>query len=468
MQGTLNDRIDYDTSVRYYRFGIDETGYNYINETTAINEIDAGRYDIANPLSQNEIHLKAVEDMRHTNSRDLQQVILGVRSVFRGNSFSVGDFASKWYGGVEHTTERYRDIFDREREQNNVIGSYLYSAPGVTRRRNSAFGNLGIAVMDTWDFEVAGRVDDYNDVSSTTSLNVGTRYQSSENFSIRASMSKGREPPNFYEMHGKGLYYPYIIDSKSCPTGTEGQVACRGRQIRTESRGSPNLEPDRSKNFSYGISASFGSFNLDANIFNLEIENAPITSAQEIVNLDAEGKLPMGSEVQRGRGDTITGLVVTPLNLAEEQFSGIELRSGYKWKTDNASFAVDLQWTGIRKNRERLKGGEWEDHNIPKERTSLTLRSNFGQFKGNWTIRNISAYANVQGSARYGSWTGHDLIGEMQNPFGYENLTISAGILNATNEDPPTDTTASVASGVNTSLYPVSGRSIFLNAKLLF
>ena len=51
-----------------------------------------------------------------------------------------------------------------------------------------------------------------------------------------------------------------------------------------------------------------------------------------------------------------------------------------------------------------------------------------------WNLQAVSGYWNDDRSKRYRPWVGHDVVFTWGNPFGFNSLELTGGILNIGNE----------------------------------
>ena len=122
------------------------------------------------------------------------------RIAFDGRSPEVAGRIFAWAAGAELAHEKrkrepvYRDAAGNEVDQANVIGSFDFAFSG-DRTRLSKFVELSVPLHERWDVSLAGRHDDHDDVDSTVSHQVATRFRLNEQLTLRGSWSKTAKPP---------------------------------------------------------------------------------------------------------------------------------------------------------------------------------------------------------------------------------------------------------------------------------
>lgn len=192
----------------------------------------------------------------------------------------------------------------------------------------------------------------------------------------------------------------------------------------------------------------------------------------------------------------VQDVVTTNLNLGGLKQSGIDFQVDYGLPLD--AFGADEKWGGLSFNllftylleveQQDTEADPW----IAREGTiSQTVASAFPEFKGRfgigwdvsdfnfrWTIRYIDGMDVVNNDAilspstgvepKVDSYTYFDLSARWD---ATDNLSVTAGIINLTNEDPPIYTTsaqAGIQSNTDPSTYDVLGTRYFVNATVKF
>ena len=458
IRGQLDNLVAYDIEINRFTNTGDVTGHNYIRKSTAIEKIADQTYVIYDPQLTDP---NVLQEISYQTARNITLRRSEVRAVFNGNGFILNGFESKWAGGVELMRETYIDDYDEARDEGDVIGSSLNSTAG-NRKRRSGFGELNIPLTESWNFDVAGRYDRYDDVGELTSGKIGILFRASDSVALRTSASKGESRPNYYNLYGRSISHPFVKDTSSCRPNPDA----RSRQVESEYIGNPNLEPESVARYGIGVSASFDRFVIDGDYFEIDIEDGLANSAQTVIELEGCNRLQAGAEVQRN-GDTITGLTVPTLNLVTKKYRGAQLRARYNWELASTKFDLDWHWTHLAERKSTIADSVIPD-NFPKDRMNLTLRGIFDSFSTTWKIRTVSGFSNNARTARYDKFIGHDVSVQWNNAFNINNLQLTAGVLNATDVEPPTDPTNSLNLGVRTYLHPYSGRRIFLATRLSF
>lgn len=465
-RGRFADSINYNTYVRYYRHDTVEIGDTFVSETLAQQAIEGGRYDIENPFSTNPGHLAAIRNTGLELTRDQVTDHKTARVSFDGPAFALAGGDVKWAVGAAFAHEErrniydYRDVENRSYEASDVLGSSGNSFSGE-RRRWSVFTEVSLPVRNDWDLVLAGRLDEHNDVGTAFSHQITSQYRVHKALTIRGSWNRASRAPGLSTLHQlETISHPYVCDRT---TLTGNLRDCPRYQVESTSGGNPNLKPDDAESFSLGTVMSLGPFSLSADWFRIALSDLPAQlSAQSIIDLETEGRLPSGTTVIRD-GDFID-LIENPLvNNGKSDVAGFNVQGNMDWKTDWADVVFAAYWSHITENEFRV-AGEVQPGDYPRNRVHALLRASRSNVTANWSVIAVSGYSNVLGTARYKVWMGHNLTIQWRDALGVKEMDLAGGILNIGNRGPSTATQQEV----DLTQDSARGRTLFLTAKISF
>ncbi len=465
-RGRFIDRINYNTYVRYYRHDTLVIGNTFVSETLAQQAIEAGNYDIENPFSTDPAHLAAIRNTGLTQTRERVTDHKTARIVFDGPAFALDGGDAKWAVGAAFAHEErrntydYRDVENRSYEASDVLGSSGNSFSGE-RRRWSAFTEVALPVRNDWDLVLAGRLDEHDDVGTAFSHQITSRYRVHKALALRGSWNRASRAPGLNALHQRhASTYPYICDKK---TFTGNLQDCPRYEVERTFGGNPNLKPDDAESFSLGAVMSLGPISLSADWFKIALSDMPARlSAQSIIDLEAEGRLPSGVTVTRD-GDFID-LIESPLvNSGESDVAGFNVQGTMDWKTDWVDVGFSAYWSHITEDEFRV-AGEVQPGDYPRNRVHALLRANRGNVTANWSVMAVSGYSNVLETGRYKAWMGHNVTIQWRHALGVKSMDLTGGILNVGNQGPSTATQQEV----DLTQESARGRTFFLTAKISF
>lgn len=465
VRGEIGDSgLGYDFSVGLSRIDRTTLGGPFIDEDKIKRFIQDGKYDLENPKSTDADHLAAI---RESTVMDIQKFTYDLKVA---NASMNGEFGSLpggpiiWRGGVEYsafelglgrTFQNLAGEITAKKPLGTGAGSY-----GGKRKTGSIFAEGTIPAFDSLDVVLAARQDRHNDVGQARSFRAESRFEVNESITLRAAWGDSALPPSLRLLTSSPIdSYPYICDTRNF----SGNGACRRFQVRRVSRGNSALKPYREKSLSFGTDFKIGPVVTSLEWFRIRRANQPTTpSAQQIMDLEATNNLPEGVTVDRSGDIVIYGSVA---NIGESEFKGVRGQIGGEWLTDIGV----LGWTTrfIRTNDVDVKvAGAAQPGHRARNRLHNTLRLTRGNVTVNLESFYRSKFSDQRDAGTYPAWIGHDITLAWKNPFGADDVTLLAGVLNATNKGPSVN--SSDPSDAVAQIDAVRGRSFFVGVTQRF
>lgn len=347
------------------------------------------------------------------------------------------------------------------------------------RTVSALYTEFAIPVLRNLEVTLAGRYDRYSDFGNTVNPKIGLRYQPTQQLLLRGSFNTGFRAPTLYE-----IYQPPSLtftsdnydDPLLCPGGTavggaSAGVVC-GQQTLQRLSGpvgaglaADALDPEESKTFTVGFvfepirSLSFGIDYWDikvkdqiAPIPEQAIFGDPAKYASAFVRCSQLSPTATAGVIDRTDVDVclnfpafdpIAFIDSTTRNLGELRTSGIDV--SVNWRSDATAYGrwnIGLDGTYIRKYKyQREQGGEFFDaagdysDNAPVFRWQHVFTVNWGA--GPWSAvvanRYKSGYTDQGGASGVSNYSTYDTT----LTWAGRNLTLTGGILNVTDKDPP-------------------------------
>ena len=178
-------------------------------------------------------------------------------------------------------------------------GSGAQALPGLSaisagkhgRTISAAYADLSTKLSRQWEAELAARHERYSDAGNTSNAKLSARFQASERYALRGTLSTGFRAPSLAQE-----YYTSLAVS---PTTAGGQLAVNS--VAARSLGASALKPEKSRSVNLGLVAQpWDRFNLTVDAYRIEIRDRIIqggsyTGATAINALTAAGiSLPTG------------------------------------------------------------------------------------------------------------------------------------------------------------------------------
>lgn len=412
--------------------------------------------------------------------------------------------------GVEYRTEKSAFVATDITAELSSLGIDSESDTSGKRKMAAAYAELNIPVTKELELTGALRFDKYSGTGNTVNPKIGIRYQPTRQLLIRGSANTGFRAPTLYELN-QPQSLTFTSDSYNdpllCPGGTavpgasagvvcDQQVLQRNVGPVPNGLGADSLEPEKAKNFSVGLvfdPAQNLSFSVDywqVNIRNL-ISGLP---EQEIFGSASKypgrfvrcGQLPTtGTGIIRSDIDTCLNYptfdpiayIDTPTeNLGELKTRGLDLSANWRsGATSMGTFGLSIDGTYVMSYKyQRERGGTFINavgrysDNAPVFRWQHVAVASWSM--GDWSAllaqRFKTGYQDQDGVNDVASYALHDVSVTWT---GIKNLTLTAGINNLFDRDPPlSGQVTTFQRGYDPRFTDPLGRSFMLRAAYKF
>jgi iron complex outermembrane receptor protein len=388
---------------------------------------------------------------------------------------------------------------------------------------DEAYGEIMVPVLASLTLDGALRWSDYSTFGNATTGKLGFKWQPIEDLVIRGTYSEGFRAPNLGELYGLTQFGATLVDpcgstGSPGPAAPEFAAGCAAQgapptfeqantQITTFTGGNPNLEPEESDSYTFGVvyspswaeDQSWSSrMDFEASYYHHEIDGA--IQARDLQALLEQCLREGGvgtTNCEPFTRDPAAGFNLDPPsnfldNLGQIETDGIDLKFNWhspdwNWGRLRASlqstYIMDYEAVDIDGNvSQRQVGIEVDDSAIPEWQTNLSLGWAKGDWDVNWTSRYISAVkeacSNVpvpnapgcMGGVEFndlGSTTFHDMQVGWNNAFAMEKLRLNLGANNIFGKEPPVCLTCSL-NGYDAGTYDLPGAFWYFSAEYRF
>ncbi len=413
--------------------------------------------------------------------------------------------------GIEYRTEKSSFEALPITAQLGSLGIDSESDTSGRRKAAAAFAELSIPVLKELELSLAARFDKYSGTGNTFNPKVGLRYQPSKEFLVRGSYNSGFRAPTLYE-----IYQPQSLSFTSdnyddpllCPGGTavagasEGVVCGQQVLIRTvgvASNGQPisALKPEKAQNLTLGlVFEPTSQVSVGVDFWQIKIKNLISGLPEQEVfgnSVKNAGKFIRCSQLPAGPGpgldrqdadvclnfpsfDPIAFIDTPTENLGELKTNGIDLSASWRsGATEYGNFGVSIDGTYILSHKyQRENGGVFisavgrYSDNAPVFRWQHVLT-------GSWSS---GPWAATLGQRLKSGYTDQDGVNQVERYYlfdtsvswtGMKNLTVTAGINNIFDSNPPlTGQNSTFQRGYDPRFTDPLGRSFLLRAAYKF
>ena len=325
----------------------------------------------------------------------------------------------------------------------------------VSRDIKAVYAEAAIPILSSLEATVAVRHDSYSDFGGTTNPKVSLKFTPLKDVLFRGSYNTGFRAPSFFQLYGAQSDSPVpgnIADPVLCPQNPTDLAVCAIRP-NARSGGNRNLTPEKSKQWTIGVVVAPTDW-ITANVDLWQIKRTDriyeLTPQQVVANFTT-----FPENLVRGANGRLDGL-------------GGFIRAGFVNAEGDITRGVEL---GLQANG-RLGAGKWnvgiDGTYIDSFRSRVFASQPYTETVGQWNSRDLFVRWKHQLRFTYteGPWSGtvsqsytagykdEVPVGVVPPGFdpevapyivynisatytGFKNITISGGIKNILNQDPP-------------------------------
>lgn len=403
--------------------------------------------------------------------------------------------------GLDHRTEKYKFQGD-ERDLANQRG--IFNVPfdnanalgGVERKIKAVYGEVLIPVFRSLEITAAVRRDDYTGFGATTNPKVSFRFQPTQEILFRGGYNTGFRVPSFNQLFNGLTDAQFtgatLVDFSRCPAGVVSATpGCESIRPVIRTGGKSDLGPEEAKQFTVGAVWSPAN-NWTANVDYWEIEREGTIQLLDLTLLSQNFALFPDRFVRDANGN-ITLIDRRWINAGDTITRGVELGLQHSGKLGPGRYRATVNGTYLIEKRSRIISsapfGPSEIANFTRS-GDLGLRwkhtATFGYSWGNWNGSFTQVYRSgykdfvlpgvANGSVRPPNFEPkvepYVIYNVSLTYSGIKNLSLTGGIKNLFNTDPPFAVTYDSNTGAGSSWEPrvadPRGRSFTLLATYNF
>ncbi len=430
-----------------------------------------------------------------------------VQAVINGDLFNLPAGPVQLAGVLEFAKQDYNIDPDAQLVSGAFWG-LRGTGGGGDRKRSAAGIELRVPVLESVTAQLAGRYDDYNDITNVNgafSYNLGLEFRPIRQLLLRGSLATSfRAPDMHYIFADPSGFFTSVTDEYLCRRDEPGVPFpnCENGFVNIEGTrsGNPALQEEKGKSYTLGfVVEPFHGMTVKADYFRIRLNGSVLDNPLDrILEVEADcrlGETAGGQPVDINSGqcqDALSRVVrnpddgsqfaeqiqlvgTGPINSAKIITTGIDASAGYKWIPNAAvgSFDFELGWSHTLKYDETDFAGDPVDH-LRDDLQFFNWRSRMNASVG-WNFRQFSSTLYFE---RYGSlpnWAETGRIGSVH----YFNLSAAYSFLNDKaqasifvdnlfDKDPPRDPTYDQYPFFSSENYSAIGREVFLQVRYAF
>ena len=401
-----------------------------------------------------------------TNPTSTNVDLVTYDAVLSGDLFEIAGSTAGLAIGYQRREESR--VTDRSEDAEREDLAFLFGGPDVDAEQeiDAFFVELFLPLMNTssghaLEAQLAVRYEDYDTGFDSTDPKVGLLYSYNDRFSARFTWGTAFRAPTLFQLNNEVTSLNASVDAF---TGATSAVF-----IGNTAAPNPNLEPEEATTFNIGFTYSpLENLEFSLDYYNVEYDDRLVQeSGQQVLAAESAALLAAGCTVATlatpacaaARNpaivrDAATGAVsrvfVNRFNAAAAETDGFDFSASYFLDTEVGTFGLNNETTFINSfDLQATAGGPTIDgagqrneanplaNSVPELRSNTNFSWNYDRHQANLIVRYIDSYEESNG-AEIDSWTVLDLQYSYRfDIFDDNEATVTVGVLNATDEDPP-------------------------------
>lgn len=409
---------------------------------------------------------------------------------------------------VVEAAKQHYDITLDEQFLNGEFFGVAGTGGGGSRKRQAAGLELGIPLLQQLRMKLAGRYDNYNDITAVNgafTYNVGLEYRPIRQLLLRGDYATSfRAPDMHYVFADASNFFSSVKDEYLCRRDQPGSTlaACTitsGDNLEVSRQGNPFLKEETSDSWTAGLVVQpVPSVTLSVDYYDIKLKGAVLDDSAELL-LQTEADCRLGETRDGDPVDTnsiscqsalarvsrrpaggatsefLDTLATGPINTAMIHTAGLDAAAGWKIGAGSwGEFDLRLAYTQVLKYDQQDYAGDavrdvlddlkiWDWHS----RINASLGWTKGPFTSTLFLQRDGSVPNWAETGRIGSHTTANLTARYSGLMDGK-VYVGLAVQNLFDRNPPHDPTFDVYPFYSAPNYNPVGREVFVEVGARF
>ncbi|QBF84250.1 TonB-dependent receptor [Shewanella maritima] len=435
------------------------------------------------------------QQAEHTSVYDSELTSTQVDGLVSTLMFDEGDYTIAAVAGFEHEWIDFYQVNDAESSAGLISGGAGGDNADADRKRLAGFMEFKFGLPADLELSAALRYERYSQsgrVMNTGSDQItnesatfddvvpklGALWRATDSLLLRASFGESFRAPNMIEMFSSdSLSFDYAYDPVWCANNDDPYYCSYFAQHATWFGGNPDLQAEKGQTLTLGgVWNVTDDWSLELSYYAIEYDNK--IEAIDINDILYFEQINGGSDsVHRDENGQISYVESTVRNIASIETSGFDIVSAYNMTTGVGDFNLTLDIAHVIDYKYRADEASQAvdyagDTDYPQWRGNFSLAWQYDVFSAGWSTVFIGKQsgqawrdAGFESIIDTPNYFKHNLQVGYMHPF---NGSVTLGVNNVFNADAPNWYDFASYQDVNTDLYDVIGRSLYLKLNQSF
>ncbi len=377
-----------------------------------------------------------VESLKVNPQRNARSTLDGAQAQISGEAGALPAGAMQFALGAAAYRENLVDTPDPRLQAGTVVGAIQQSGVNATRNNAAVFAELSLPLSARMQAQLAVRHDRYPS-QSATSPKAALAWQVRSGWLVRGAYTHSFRAPVLKQLYGAQEQSAATVTEADLCQILVGTSPCT-QAVFQVSGASAALQPEKAVTWNVGTVFDVGALSTSIDFW-------------RVTQKDAIDVPSLASAIRRGLYYRIGPQIFVNTNLynlAQSANAGVDVDARLRFVTGWGKLTVRNLGTYISQALERESGQDWQSFNgtyaKPRWRNRLSFTLERNPWSAQLAVRSTGGFSDSDqpmphpaGTHRVGAYEEFDVQLSRQDVGGLHGLTLTGGIQNLTDRQPP-------------------------------